>query len=167
MCSIALFKLDVNVQFESPMYFSKTVEYALRAVVHLAQNPGEPRKTSVIAESTQVPAAYLSKVLQSLRAGEIVEMQRGIGGGVTLARDPDELTILDVINAVEPIQRITTCPLSLKSHGTNLCALHKRMDKVIEATESAFQSTTLSELLADPNPSVPLRESKSKKRSKK
>jgi len=129
------------------MYFSKTVEYALRAVVHLAQNPGEPRKTSVIAESTQVPAAYLSKVLQSLRAGDVVEMQRGIGGGVTLARDPEELTILDVINA--------------------LCALHKRMDKVIEAIETAFQSTTLSELLSDPNPSVPLQESKSKKRSKK
>ncbi len=135
---------------------SQTVEYALRAVVHLAQHAPDAQKTSEIAAATKVPAAYLSKVLQGLRGQEIVRMQRGIGGGVSLARSPDELTILDVVNAVDPIQRITTCPLELASHGVKLCALHRRMDNAIMEMENAFRSTSLTELLQDPNPSVPL-----------
>ncbi len=112
-----------------------------------------------MAERTRVPAAYLSKVLQGLREQGIVNLQRGIGGGVRLARNPKDLTILDVVNAVDPIQRIDTCPLELKSHGVHLCALHRRMDNAIRTMEDAFRSTSLAELLADPNPSIPLYDS--------
>ena len=139
--------------------FSQTVEYALRAVVHLAMAESRVQTTAEIAEQTKVPPAYLSKVLQGLRAEGIVKLQRGVGGGVRLGRDPDELTILDVVNAVDPIRRIRTCPLDLKSHGVHLCALHRRMDNAMMAMEEAFRSTTLSELIADPNPSIPLHES--------
>lgn len=136
--------------------FSQTVEYALRAVVHLAMHAPEPQKTSEIAEATKVPAAYLSKVLQGLRERELVHLQRGVGGGVTLTRAPAAISILDVVNAVDPIQRITTCPLDLKSHGVRLCALHRRMDDAMQKMEDAFRRTSLAELLADSNPSVPL-----------
>lgn len=136
--------------------FSQTVEYALRAVVNLAMRSPEPQTTAAIAKATQVPSAYLSKVLQGLREKGIVKLQRGIGGGVSLARDPEELTILDIVNAVDPLQRITHCPLDLKSHGVQLCALHFRMDQALSSIEKAFRSTTLAELLRDPNPSVPL-----------
>jgi len=136
--------------------FSQTVEYALRAVVHLAMYDAQALKTSDIAEQTKVPAPYLSKVLQGLRAKGIVQLQRGVGGGVRLAKPADQLTILDVVNAVDPIRRIDQCPLDLKSHGVHLCALHRRMDNAIMAMEDAFRSTTLAELLNDPNPSVPL-----------
>lgn len=136
--------------------FSQTVEYALRAVVHLAIHAPQPQKTAEIAESTLVPTAYLSKVLQGLREKDIVRLQRGVGGGVSLARSPAELTILDVVNAVDPIQRIRTCPLGLRSHGIRLCALHRRMDDALCSMEAAFGATTLAELLDDPNPSVPL-----------
>lgn len=136
--------------------FSQTVEYALRAVVWLAQNSPEPQKTANIAVATKVPPAYLAKVLQGLRAKKIVRLQRGIGGGVSLVDSPDQLTILKVVNAVDPIQRIKTCPLELKSHGVRLCSLHRRMDNAMLEMENAFAATTLAELLSDPNPSVPL-----------
>lgn len=136
--------------------FSQTVEYALRAVVSLAMKAPEPQTTASIAEATQVPPAYLSKVLQGLKEKGIVKLRRGIGGGVSLAHDPGHLTILDIVNAVDPIQRITNCPLDLKSHGVRLCALHFRMDQALKSMESAFRSTTLAELLDDSNPSVPL-----------
>lgn len=109
---------------------------------------------------TQVPAAYLSKVLQSLGKAEIVRSQRGIGGGVSLAADPEQLTILDVVNAVDPIQRITTCPLDLKSHGQNLCPLHRRLDNAMASVEAAFAKTTLAEVLGDTNHPTPLCEVK-------
>ena len=135
--------------------FSQTVEYALRAVVYLAQQ-AEPRTTGQIADTTQVPAAYLSKVLQGLSKAGIVRSQRGVGGGITLVPTPDVLTILDVINAVDPIQRIKTCPLGLAAHGVRLCALHQRVDNAMSHVEDAFRHSTLADVLADPNPSVPL-----------
>jgi len=135
---------------------SQTVEYALRAVVHLADEPSASCTTQQIAAATQVPAAYLAKVLQGLVKAKIVRSQRGIGGGISLAANPRQLTILDVINAVEPLQRITQCPLDLKSHGTNLCPLHSRLDKAMAQVEAAFAGTTLAELLNESGMSKPL-----------
>lgn len=136
--------------------FSQTVEYALRAVVHLAFEAPDPRTTDQIATATLVPRAYLSKVLQSLTKGGLVHSQRGQGGGMTLTRKPDEMTILEVVNAVEPIQRIRTCPLGISTHGARLCPLHRRVDNALALVEKAFGNTTLAEVLADPSRSVPL-----------
>lgn len=163
-------KLDVHIRYrhdgvgncgcQCPILgfpvISQTVEYALRAVVHLASDPETARTTEEIAERTRVPRAYLSKVLQSLRKGGIVHSQRGVGGGMTLAKSPEELTILEVVNAVEPIQRIRTCPLGLASHGVHLCPLHHRLDAALAMVEAAFAKTTLAEVLAEPTRSIPL-----------
>ena len=136
--------------------FSQTVEYALRAMVYLAQNPEEPQPTEQIAMATKVPAAYLSKVLQAMSREGWVKSQRGLHGGFRLLHTPDEINILDVVNAVDPIVRIETCPLGLKSHGKHLCPLHQRMDDALASVEQAFSHTTLAEVLADPNRSTPL-----------
>lgn len=136
--------------------FSQTVEYALRAVAHLAMQQGRARTTDQIAAATKVPRAYLSKVIQGLRRAGIVRSQRGVGGGVVLANEPEHLTILDVVNAVEPIRRIETCPLALTAHGVRLCPLHRRMDAALATVEDAFRKTTLAEVLAEPTTSVPL-----------
>jgi Rrf2 family protein len=136
--------------------FSQTVEYALRAVVYLAYASPAARTTEQIHLATQVKKAYLSKILQGLAKKGIVTTQRGVGGGVALAQAPDLVTILDVVNAVEPIERIRSCPLGLSSHGVRLCPLHKRMDAALESVETAFGSTTLAEVLAEPSKSVPL-----------
>jgi Rrf2 family transcriptional regulator, nitric oxide-sensitive transcriptional repressor len=135
---------------------SQTVEYALRAITQIALRVPQSCTTEDIAEATMVPKAYLSKVLQSLRRAGLVNSQRGVGGGTSLARTTGEITVLDVVNAVEPIQRIRSCPLGLASHGTQLCALHQRIDNAIEMVEQAFAKTTLAEILASPNPSTPL-----------
>jgi Rrf2 family protein len=136
--------------------FSQTVEYALRAVVHLADRSPAPQTTGQIAKATLVPRAYLSKVIQGLCHAGIVQSRRGIGGGVALVKPPSELTILDVVNAVEPIVRIRTCPLGLKAHGIRLCPLHKRMDHALATVEAAFRQSTLAEILAEPSSSHPL-----------
>jgi Rrf2 family protein len=135
---------------------SQTVEYALRAVVHLTYLAPAACTTSELAKITRVPAAYLTKVLQSLARAGIVHSQRGIGGGVALAVDPQRLTILEVVNAVDPIQRIRTCPLELASHGVKLCPLHRRMDAAMAHVEQAFRNTTLAEVIAEPGDIKPL-----------
>lgn len=137
---------------------SQTVEYALRAVVFLAARPGSPHKTHEIAKTTQVPASYLPKILQSLSRAGLVSSQRGLRGGAALTRNPDEISLLDVVDAVDPIRRIDICPLSLKSHEKGLCPLHRRLDEVYAATRKSFRDTSLSELLVDEAGCEPFRE---------
>ena len=136
--------------------FSQTVEYALRAVVRLSSAAPEPQTTEQIARATKVPQAYLSKVLQNLVQAGIVRSQRGIGGGMALVKTPRELTILEVVNAVDPIRRIRSCPLELAAHGIHLCPLHRRLDEALAMVEEAFRKTTLQEVLDEPSDSIPL-----------
>jgi len=135
---------------------SQTVEYALRAVASIAQHEGRPCTAKKIAEITQVPLPYLSKLMQGLVRGGVVNSQRGPYGGFVLTKDPRDLTILDVVNVVEPIKRIRECPLKIHSHGKTLCPLHRRLDQAIEATETIFRETTLDEMLSKPDGVTPL-----------
>ncbi|RMF45238.1 MAG: Rrf2 family transcriptional regulator [Planctomycetota bacterium] len=130
---------------------SQTVEYALRAMVHLSYVAPDHCSTDTLAGVTRVPRAYLAKVLQELRKAGLVQSQRGIGGGVRLARPATAITILEVVNAVEPIQRIHTCPLGLPSHGRRLCPLHGKLDAALATVESSFSSTTLADIVAAPH----------------
>lgn len=129
--------------------FSQTAEYALRAVVYLASQRGTPRTTQEISRATQVKIAYLSKVMQSLGRQGLVKSQRGLHGGFTLVRPAEELTVLDIIMAVDPIARIKNCPLGIKGH-INLCPLHRRLDQAMKLVEDALSQSTLAELLAEP-----------------
>lgn len=135
---------------------SPTAEYALRAVVALAQAGDKAMVTSKIAEVTKVPAGYLSKVLQTLRKSGIVHSKRGLGGGFVLAKRPDEINVLEVVNAVDPIKRIERCPLDIDTYGKNLCALHQKLDAATALVESSFRRTTLADLLADTCRGIPL-----------
>ncbi len=101
-----------------------------------------------IAQEMQIPGEYLFKVLRALGRKGLVRSQRGKGGGVMLARPPDQITILDIVEAVDPIDRILSCPLGLAEHE-NLCPLHRRLDRAMAGIEQAFRETTLAEILAD------------------
>src|SRR4051794_3601521 len=94
----------------------KTAEYGLRAVVWLAREPNQRESAESITERTQVPRRYLHKVLQDLVVAKMVQSRSGPGGGYSLARSPKQLTILDVVNAVAPLERIRHCPLGLPTH---------------------------------------------------
>jgi Rrf2 family nitric oxide-sensitive transcriptional repressor len=135
---------------------SQTAEYALRAVVALADSDGRPQTTRNIAATTKVPEDYLSKVLQSLGRAGIITSQRGQGGGSVLAKSPGEITVYEVVQCVDPIARIYSCPLGIRSHGANLCPLHRRLDDAIGSVEAAFRATTIHELLNEPTQSRPL-----------
>jgi Rrf2 family transcriptional regulator, nitric oxide-sensitive transcriptional repressor len=140
--------------------FSTTLEYALRAVTWLAARPDEAATTQRIAEATQMPEDYLSKVLQQLVRAGVLDSQRGRNGGFRLARDPAAISMLEVVTAVDPIPRITTCPLGLREHGVKLCPLHRRLDDAYQLVEQAFRSTTLDELISGGKRHAPLCDAK-------
>jgi Rrf2 family protein len=133
----------------------KTAEYALRTVTCLARDPDQPESADHLAEQTKVPRRYLHKVLQSLVRAELVHSRSGPGGGYALASSAEKITILDVVNAVSPLERIRHCPLGLPSH-TRLCPLHKELDRAYAATEAAFSRVTIGQLLRSTSKIAPL-----------
>lgn len=135
---------------------SRTAEYALRAIIWLLQEPARSQTTRQIATGTCTPPDYISKVLQLLAKAGLVRSQRGLGGGFQSAGDPEQITVLDVINAVDPLEHIHTCPLGLKAHGTNLCPLHCGMNDVVNQMEATFAKTKLGDLLNTESKSIPL-----------
>lgn len=129
---------------------SQTAEYALRATVVLAEHAGECLTTSRIAKSAAIPGDYLSKVLQLMSRAGLVHAQRGLHGGFRLIRDPQTLSALEVIGAVEQIPRFKRCPASRKDHENGMCKLHQRLDEAMEGVEKVFASTYMSDLVEAP-----------------
>ena len=109
-----------------------------------------PMATGEIAKIAKVPPAYLVKILQLLNRSGLVKSQKGIKGGVSLSKPPSETTILEIVNAVDPIQRIRKCPLNNPSHSAQLCGLHSRLDAALATVETAFAKTTLDEVIEAP-----------------
>jgi Rrf2 family protein len=110
---------------------------------------------STAAEAASNPKRYLHKVLQDLVRGGLVRSQPGPGGGYSLIPLPDAVTILDVVNAVAPLERITHCPLGLPSH-TRLCPLHKELDRVYESAEEGLRRVTLGHVMRSSSKIIPL-----------
>jgi Rrf2 family protein len=137
----------------------KTAEYALRAVVWLARDPAQPASADVLCGHTKVPRRYLHTVLQELARGGLVNSRSGPGGGYLLAKPAKSMTILDVVNAVAPLERIERCPLGLRSH-TKLCPLHRELDNVYAASEKALSRVTIAQLVGSTSDIVPLCEVK-------
>jgi Rrf2 family protein len=127
---------------------SKTSQYALRAVVHLARDHGDPVSSAEVAAALEVPANYLSKILHTLSRAGLVDSERGPGGGYRLARPADGISIADVIGAVDPVAPGTGCLLGREScPGRHPCAAHDRWCRVSEPVVAFFRDTMVAELL--------------------
>lgn len=135
---------------------NQTAEYALRAMSCLAYEPGKLMPTNELAEITKVPPNYLAKVLQSLAQANLIVGRRGVGGGYRLGRPADRISLLDVINAISPVERITECPLGLTNHSGRLCPLHRRLDMAAKQTIDTFGGISLMDVISEPDASRPL-----------
>ena len=129
---------------------SHTLEYALRAVAFLAGTRDRAHTAREIADATSVPSGYLAKVLGQLARAGVIRSQRGLGGGFVLTRPPEEVSILEVARAVDPVKRIERCPLDLPEHARSLCALHQRLDEALATIEGSFRASSVADLVAAP-----------------
>jgi Rrf2 family transcriptional regulator, nitric oxide-sensitive transcriptional repressor len=130
--------------------FSQTTEYAMRAMAWLAVLDDELVSTPLLAAKTQVPPNYLAKVLQQLASSKLIVGRRGVGGGYRLARPPEEITLLEVVRCVTPVDRIASCPLGKHLYGGKLCPLHQCHDEAMAAVIKILGGCTLASLRKDP-----------------
>ncbi|MCK5826323.1 MAG: Rrf2 family transcriptional regulator [Desulfuromusa sp.] len=92
------------------MVITRATEYAVRAIIFLAQQPkdGIVLKKD-ICRTQEVTPAFLTKIFQPLIKAGIVNSQRGVGGGFLLAKDPSEVTMLDILEAEEGKLKLNHC----------------------------------------------------------
>lgn len=138
------------------MLLNQTAEYALRAMSCLAYQPDQLTPTNELAEVTKVPQNYLAKVLQALAQADLIVGRRGVGGGYRLARPAADITLLEVINAISPVERIEACPLGLENHSGRLCPLHRRIDQAARQTIETFGGITLHDVISEHDAARPL-----------
>ena len=88
------------------MQITRQADYAVRAVLHLAQiKIGDRAATSTVAKEQRIPPSFLAKIISQLSIAGLLHTSRGARGGVMLARDPKDITLLEVIEAIDgPIQ---------------------------------------------------------------
>ena len=105
---------------------SQAVGYAASALGHIAAAGGKPVLVKEIADAASLPAPYLAKIIQTLARKGFVVTQRGIGGGVTLARAPGEITMYDVCVALDDPAVHVKCMLgTAQCSDERACPAHK------------------------------------------
>jgi Rrf2 family protein len=133
---------------------TKTGLHAIRAMAVLAKFADKGYVgANRVAEEINAPPNYLGKLLQSLARESLVESQKGIGGGFRLARDPNRITLYDVIDPIEHLGRWTGCVLGWREcSDEHPCAVHERWKKVRADYLALLQRTTIADLVRNGEP---------------
>ena len=131
---------------EEPV-LSQTAEYALRAVLFLADR-AEPASVDEIAARLQVPRNYLSKTLHRLAQEGVLTSTRGKGGGFRLAVDPQRLKVLRVVEPFDQISGERRCLLGRpQCSDRNPCHAHHQWRAVSERVSEFFRDRTVGDLV--------------------
>ena len=95
------------------MQITRQADYALRAMLYLAKlEPAHRAATSQIAASKKIPPSFLAKIISQLSIAGLIHTSRGARGGVTLARDPKDISVLEVVEAIDGPIALNECTLS-------------------------------------------------------
>jgi Rrf2 family protein len=127
---------------------TKRGEYGIRLVLHLArQEPGARMTAAQLAEVCQIPAGNVPTIMSLLSRAGILTCNPGRAGGCTMARPPEEISALEIIEALEGPLEITTCLLdSRRCHGRDPeCAVHHAWSEGRNAAIAALARTTLAD----------------------
>lgn len=131
---------------------SDTAEYALRAVLFIAQHatPEHLVRTDQVAESLGVPRNYLSKILHQLAKRGVLVSSRGVQGGFRLAQPVDEVRLAEIIEQFDPIAPTRTCILGRKEcSDSHPCPAHNRWKGISQEVRTFFHKTTVGDLLRE------------------
>jgi Rrf2 family cysteine metabolism transcriptional repressor len=139
------------------MIFSSKAEYGVRLMIELGrQTPDRPTSLKALSEAEQLPLAYLEQVVARLRKAELVQSARGAHGGYWLARPAEEITMDEVVQALEGQVAPMDCFVDETAHGVvcshqldadRACATKLLWTRVQGGVIRALQTTTLAELV--------------------
>lgn len=136
------------------MQITRQADYAVRAVLHLARNTEQRTATSTIAEEQHIPPSFLAKIVSQLSIAGLLHTSRGARGGVTLARAAKDITLLEVVEAIDgPIQLNECVGESGICSFDNKCPLRPIWCEAQEELVGRLKGTNFADMLAQEPPS--------------
>lgn len=133
------------------MNINQATDYAFRAVLYLAGKPaGEMVEAQSIALEQVVPMRFLLKIMPSLIKAGIVKSQRGVGGGYALARSPEDISLLDILVAIEGPIFLNRCLIDedyCSRHAAPHCLVHEALADIQARLENGLKGYRISDLL--------------------
>ena len=131
------------------MVITRATEYAVRTVIYLAQQPkNDIVLKKDICRTQEVTPAFLTKILQPLIKVGIVSSQRGVGGGFLLAKDPSEITMLDILQAEEGELKLNHCLIDTDfCHRNGYCSAHEVWQETQHEMAEILQRYSIAELV--------------------
>lgn len=130
------------------MLLSKSCVYGLRAALYLsAKGPEHYIPIRQMSDKLEISFHFLTKILQQLTAEGILESYKGPNGGVRLTRPGSEITLLDIVSAIDGNAMFTECALGLPGCGVmKPCPMHEKWADTRDGIRTMLESTTLREL---------------------
>ena len=133
------------------MQLNVTTDYAIRIVLYLAAKGGVVN-SSEIAHAMGIPPTYIMKVTKTLKNAKILSERRGVDGGFVLSRDPQQLSLLDIVTALEKTVNINRCLEEDEYCSRNavaFCNVRKLLVR-LQAELAEGLNVKISELISDP-----------------
>lgn len=128
---------------------SQTEEYALRAMTCLAFRHPRYITRDQLFEATQVPHAYLPKIMLELNRTGLIRSQRGQNGGYALIQEPQTISLLNVINSVRS-GTAKSSPLYANSNSTEIHQLNEHLNQTFSMLETVLEQTSLADIITTP-----------------
>lgn len=129
------------------MELTRKGEYAIRGIIYLAQQPpGQVSLISEIAAAAEVPQTFLAKIFQNFAKLGLVTSSRGTGGGFVLGRPASQITLKDVVEAVEGPILPNRCLLGSACDRGGPCRVHEVWREVQKQISSTLESVTIDTL---------------------
>ncbi len=134
------------------MIYSKTCEYAIRALIYFADHPEISSATvKKVSRDSGVPATYVAKIFQCLAKSRILDSQRGPSGGYTLLMPTSKLTLLKIVRSLDDISNsaFSNCVMGFdKCNDKNPCPLHPIWTKAKDQMVEKLNSSTIADMAA-------------------
>lgn len=132
------------------MQITRQTDYAIRCVLYLSQHPNEVKVVDEIARAKSIPKVFLAKILQKLSKAGIVRSYRGVKGGFELAKRPRNISLLDVIEAIEGPVAMNICAIDKKlCNLSNTCSVHPVWVRLREEMEKKLRGYSFERLLKE------------------
>jgi Rrf2 family protein len=129
------------------MQITRQADYAVRAVLYLARNTEQRIATNMIAEEQRIPPSFLAKIVSQLSIAGLLQTSRGARGGVVLAREPKEISLLEVIEAIDgPIQLNECVGENSTCSFDGECPLHPVWNEIHEQLVTRLKTTNFADM---------------------
>lgn len=139
------------------MQITRAVEYAAMGLMSLARRPfGTTAMLEELSQEEAIPASFLGKIFQSLAKAGMVRSARGTGGGFMLVRPAEQITLLEVFEAVEGPLALQRCQLPTPAcERSDSCALCGVFEQAQDKVKDVFSQTTIHDLALRHQPANP------------